>query len=156
MEVELTASTQEISQLRSQVSMLESELAARESNSGSSSTAQMAELIALRRDVQLKEQELSELRLQLESALRMSSEVNPNHHTCMQIYHILMMTTSESSNQLVEEMYNCIGLLTKCKNRPKCVSSIRASVLVEVIVTNCNQAAFMPPCIIVHVGACQV
>lgn len=84
MEVELTASTQEISQLRAQVSMLESESAARESSSSSSSTAQMAELVILRSDVRCKEQEVSELRLQLESALCTSSEVQP--HICVYIY----------------------------------------------------------------------
>lgn len=75
MEVELTASTQEISRLRTQVLMLESDSAASKSSSGSSSTVQTAELIALRSDVQRKEEEVCELRLQLESALHSSSEV---------------------------------------------------------------------------------
>ena len=82
MEVELTASTQEISRLRTQILMLESDSAAHESSSGSGSTAQMAELIALRSDVQRKEEEVYELRLQLESALHTSSEVHPKSCTC--------------------------------------------------------------------------
>ena len=78
MEVELTASTQEITRLQAQVSMLESDLAAHEDSSGSCSTAQTAELIALRSQVQRKEQELCQLRLQLQSALHTSTEVQPN------------------------------------------------------------------------------
>ena len=75
MEVELTASTQEISRLRAHVSMVESDPSAHESSSGRSSTAQMAELVALRSDMQRKEHELSELRLQLDSALHTSTQV---------------------------------------------------------------------------------
>lgn len=78
MEVELTASTQQASQLRAQVSALESEAAAREGSSGS--TAHMAELVALRSDVQCKEQELCELRLQLQAALLTSTQVLPYNH----------------------------------------------------------------------------
>lgn len=81
MEVELTASAQQASQLTAQVSMLESEAAAREGSSGS--TAHMAELIALRSDMQCKEQELSELRLQLQSALLTSTQVLPSHQIHM-------------------------------------------------------------------------
>ena len=87
MEEELTASTQEISRLKAQVSRLESDSSARESSSGRSSTAQTAELVALRGDLQRKEHELSEMRLQLESALYTSTEV----HIPLQVYHISMI-----------------------------------------------------------------
>lgn len=80
MNLELTVSTQQMVQLQAQVSRLESELAAGELSSGdtSSSTAQATELVALRHDVHNKERELSELRLQLHSALHSSTEVHLN------------------------------------------------------------------------------
>lgn len=90
LEEELTASTQEISRLRAQVSRLESDSSARESSSGRSSTAQTAELVALRGDVQRKEDEMNEMRLQLESALYTSTEVHPTKHIPLQFYHIFI------------------------------------------------------------------
>lgn len=73
----LAASTQQIAGLQAQVSKLESELGPGELGSikTSQSAGQAAELVALRHDVHLKEQELCELRLQLQSALHTSTEV---------------------------------------------------------------------------------
>ena len=81
MEVELTASAQEASQLRVQVAMLETELAGHESSPGmsgssSSSAAYAAELTALRAENQQNEQQVAELQLQLEAALHASAGVS--------------------------------------------------------------------------------
>lgn len=77
MEDQLTSSTQEISQLRAQVSTLESELAAHASSTSDSSSpaAHVAELISLRAELQQKELEISELHLQLQAAVNTSAEV---------------------------------------------------------------------------------
>ena len=77
MEVELSASTQEISRLRAEVAMLESELSAHELRPGASDAAPVAEMTALKSEVQQKEQELSDMRLQLQSVLHSSTEVCP-------------------------------------------------------------------------------
>lgn len=80
MEVQLSSSAQDISQLRAQVSKLESELAAHESSPGTSnsgsSAAHVAELFSLRTEVQQQEQEITELKLQLQAALSASAEVS--------------------------------------------------------------------------------
>jgi len=77
MEVHLRSSTQEISQLRAQVSTLDSELAAHASSTSDSSSpaAHVAELISLRAELQQKELEISELHLQLQAAVNTSAEV---------------------------------------------------------------------------------
>jgi hypothetical protein len=79
MEVHLRSSTQEISQLRAQVSTLESELAAHESSPSTSDSnspaAHVVELVSLRAELQQKELELSELHLQLQAAVNTSAEV---------------------------------------------------------------------------------
>ena len=81
MEVQLTSSAQEISQLRAQVSTLECELAAHESSPDASDSPSPAahvaesELVSLRAELQQKEVEVSEVHLQLQAALNTSAEV---------------------------------------------------------------------------------
>ncbi len=75
MEVQLTSSTQEISQLRAQASTLESELAAHESST-SDSSIHVAELASLRAELRQKELDVSELHLQLQAAVNTSAEVS--------------------------------------------------------------------------------
>ena len=106
MEVGLTASAQEASQLRVQVAMLETELAAHESSpdmsgSSSSSAAYAAELTALRAEKQQKEQQVAELQLQLEAALHASAGVSEMYSLdtqaspewCMpQLQHVIILS----------------------------------------------------------------
>lgn len=116
MEVQLTASTQQASQLRAQVSMLESEAAAREGSSGS--TAHMAELSALRSDAQCKEQELFELRLQLQSALLTSTQVLLYYHMHMN-FTMHFINTYVCHHWVVRYKMHAQGrVLQQSKNRP--------------------------------------
>ena len=79
LEVQLTSSAEEISHLRAQVAMLEAELADHESSPGTTdstdSAAHVAELSSLRDEMQQREQEISQLQLQLQAALSASAEV---------------------------------------------------------------------------------
>ena len=79
LEVQLTSSAEEISHLRAQVAMLEAELTAHESSpstAGSTdSAAHVAELSSLRVEMQQREQEVTQLQLQLQAALCASAEV---------------------------------------------------------------------------------
>ena len=79
MEVQLTDSAEEISQLRAQVAMLEAELSAHEVGPGTmdgiGSATHETELSSLRADMQQRVQQISELRLQLQAALSASAEV---------------------------------------------------------------------------------
>lgn len=79
LEVQLTSSAEEISHLRAQVAMLEAELADHESSPGTTdstdSAAHVAQLSSLRAEMQLREQEISQLHLQLQAALSASAEV---------------------------------------------------------------------------------
>ena len=81
LKVQLTSSAQEMNQLRALVSKLESELGSHPELSSStprSSATLVAELVSLREQLQLREQEVSELRLHLQAANNAFAEVTLN------------------------------------------------------------------------------
>lgn len=94
--------------------MLESELSAHESLPGATGTALVAELIALKSEMHQKEQELSELRLQLQSALHTSTEVCAarNHTQKPYPHRLVAYTTSLEVHSLHSKEHSCSSELS--------------------------------------------